>query len=176
MLSGQTDSFRYIIQMSQPLVEQIVGKLINKEVFRQDMIQEIYIKVFQHLSRFRFDCKLTTWIARIAYNYCLTELQSKKNLPMDKIDVLLVSASAQPSPLDESMSTDLKEIMDREINQLPPLYKTILLLYHHQDQSIEDIQLITGLPEGTIKSYLFRARAALAQRLTQKYNKSELGI
>lgn len=176
MLSGQTESFRYIIQHSQALVEQIVNRLVPKEVFRQDMVQEIYIKVFQHLDRFRFDCKLNTWIARIAYNYCLTELRSKKNLPLDKADVLLVSASSQPDPLAETMSTDLKNIMDREIDQLPPLYKTLLLLYHHQEQSIEEIQVITGLPEGTIKSYLYRARADLAQRLSQKYKKSELGI
>lgn len=176
VLSGRTESFRHIIQISQPLVEQIVNRLISKELFRQDMVQEIYIKVFQHLDRFRFDCKLTTWIARIAYNYCLTEIQSRKNLPLDKIDVLLLTASAEANPLEESMSADLKTIMDQEIDLLPPLYKTILLLYHRQEQSIEEIQLITGLPAGTIKSYLFRARATLAQQLSLKYKKSELGI
>ncbi|MDZ4709375.1 MAG: sigma-70 family RNA polymerase sigma factor [Saprospiraceae bacterium] len=176
VLSGRTESFRHIIQISQPLVEQIVNRLVSKEVFREDMVQEIYIKVFQHLARFRFDCKRSTWIARIAYNYCLTELQSKKNLPLDNVDILLINASSHPDPLEESMSTDLKKIMDREIDQLPPLYKTILLLYHREEQSIEEIQTITGMPAGTIKSYLFRARADLAQRLSQKYKKSELGL
>jgi RNA polymerase sigma-70 factor (ECF subfamily) len=119
---------------------------------------------------------LNTWIARIAYNYCLTELKSKKNLPLDNVDVLLASASSQPNPLEETMSADIKSVMDREIDQLPPLYKTLLLLFHHQEQSIEEIQVITGLPAGTIKSYLYRARADLAQRLSQKYKKSEWGI
>jgi len=150
--------------------------MITKELYRQDMIQEIYIKVFQHLYRFRFDSKLTTWIARIAYNHCLTELQAKKNIQLDKIDSLLLTPSSLPDPLKESMSVDLKNLMDKEIDHLPPLYKTILLLYHRQEQSIEEIQVITGLPSGTVKSYLYRARADLAQRLTQKYKKSELGI
>lgn len=158
------------------MVEQIVNRLISKELYRKDMVQEIYIKVFQSLARFRFDCKLTTWIARIAYNYCLTDLQSKKNLSLDKVDALLLTPSNLSTPLEESMASDLKSILDREINKLPPLYKTILLLYHRQEQSIDEIQLITGLPSGTIKSHLFRARAELAERLSQKYKKSELDI
>ena len=57
---------------------------------------------------------------------------------------------------------------------LSPIYKTLIMLYHNEELSYEEISQITELPEGTVKNYLFRARKALKERLLVKYKKEEL--
>ncbi|MES1222193.1 MAG: sigma factor-like helix-turn-helix DNA-binding protein, partial [Bacteroidota bacterium] len=57
---------------------------------------------------------------------------------------------------------------------LSPIYKTLITLYHNEEMSYEEIRIITGLPEGTVKSYLFRARKALKESILNKYKMEEL--
>ena len=69
---------------------------------------------------------------------------------------------------------DLNEILKMSIDQLQPLYKTLIILYHKEELSYRDISLITNLPEGTVKNYLFRARKSLKEIILQQYKKDEL--
>jgi len=78
VISGDTDAFRLIIKNTEGLVAQIVFKMIPNNEDRKDIAQDIYLKAFQSLSGFRFQSKISTWIARIAYNSCLNCLKKKK--------------------------------------------------------------------------------------------------
>ena len=69
---------------------------------------------------------------------------------------------------------ELTFILKSEIENLPPVYKTLITLYHNEELSYEEIKEITGLPEGTLKSYLFRARKTLKENLLAKYKKEDL--
>jgi RNA polymerase sigma-70 factor (ECF subfamily) len=69
---------------------------------------------------------------------------------------------------------DLSEILQAEIEKLDPIYKTLITLFHNEELSYDEIAQITDLPEGTIKSYLFRARKALKKSLLMNYKKEEL--
>ncbi len=69
---------------------------------------------------------------------------------------------------------ELHALLQAEIEKLPPQYKTIITLYHNEGLSYQEIEQITSLPGGTIKSYLFRARKSLKESLLFKYKKEEL--
>ena len=153
----------------------------------KDIAQDIYLKVFKKLSNFQFQSKLSTWIAQISYNTCLTYLEKKKlifpgkiyndNEPNDDVLELLSARSANFSKNETEISISKKElsfILQSEIENLPPIYKTLITLYHNEELSYEEITQVTGLPEGTVKSYLFRARKTLKENLLTKYKKEEL--
>ena len=161
-----------IIKNTEALVAQVIYKMVSNREDRKDLSQEVYLKAYKNLTGFRFESKLSTWIARIAYNTCLNHLEKKQLLLQNDIELpdKLVSNTA-------SSVLDLKErsaIISAAIEKLPPILRTLITLYHNEDLSYAEIQQITALPEGTIKSYLFRARKLLKENLLQHYKKEEL--
>jgi RNA polymerase sigma-70 factor (ECF subfamily) len=69
---------------------------------------------------------------------------------------------------------EVKAILQKEIDKLPVIYQTLITLFHHESMSYEELTQITGLPEGTVKSHLFRARKMLKENLLSKYKKEAL--
>ena len=187
VLDGDTNAFATIIQNTEGLVTQIVFKMISRTEDRKDIAQDIYLKAYKSLPGFRYQSKLSTWIAQIAYNTCLTYLEKKKLVLLDNRNVhsepdndsLEFVGSKSVVGLFNQTENDifqreLNEILKSEIELLSPLHKTLITLYHNEELSYEEIARITQLPEGTVKSYLFRARRSLKDNLLRKYKKEEL--
>lgn len=78
VLAGDMHAFRSLVETTQGLVAQIVGKLIRTDEDRKDVAQDVYLKVFHSLRGFRFQSKLSTWVGQVAYNTCLNRLQKKQ--------------------------------------------------------------------------------------------------
>lgn len=172
VLAGDKGAFGNIIKNTEALVAQVIYKMVNNLEDRRDLAQEVYLKAYKNIKNFRFESKLSTWIARIAYNTCINYLEKKKLLLRDDLEVENNQMAYTPG-----LALDLKErslIITAAIEKLPPVLKTLITLYHHEDLSYAEIQQITELPEGTIKSYLFRARKALKENLLQHYKKEEI--
>lgn len=184
VLSGDTRAFGAIIKNTECLVAQIVFKLIPVAEDRKDMAQDIYLKAFHNLAGFKFQSKLSTWIAQIAYNSCLSWIEKKKlALPGNLQEEDAYAASTESVHYRYTASSDserrlfqkeLSVILNQEIDGLPPIYQTLITLYHHESMSYEELSQITGLPDGTVKSYLFRARKMLKEKLLSKYKKEAL--
>jgi RNA polymerase sigma factor (sigma-70 family) len=187
VLSGNANAFSFIIKSTEGLVAQIVFKMISNSEDRKDMAQDIYLKAFKNLSNFRFGSKLSTWIGQIAYNNCTDFLRKKKLVLIDnmhgdeepqeqELEHLHQKFSASESFNAESIifQRELSGILKREIEKLSPVFKTLITLYHNEELTYEEISQITGLPVGTIKSYLFRARKALRDNVLLNYKKEEL--
>jgi len=180
VLDGDTSAFGTIIKNTEGLVAQIVFKMINNSEDRKDIAQDIYLKTFKKLSSFKFQSKLSTWIGQIAYNTCLNYLEKKKLIILPKTESEGEALSSETTNTSNNetenliFQKDLSEILISEIDILPPLYKTLITLYHNEELSYEEIAQITELPEGTVKSYLFRARKSLRESLLRKYKKEEL--
>jgi len=183
VLGGDMHAFSTIIKTTEGLVAQIVYKLISNEEDRKDMAQDIYLKVFHYLKGFKFQSKLSTWVAQIAYNTCLNRLQ-KKQVPLyippdgDWEWMERGRRYAAPRAAEETdgvlLKKELNSLLQTAIGQLPPLYQTLIGLYHQEDLPYQEIAQITGLPEGTVKSYLFRARKILKESLLSNYKKEKL--
>jgi len=178
ILAGDAEAFKSLIEQSQRLVSHIVFKMIPNEADREDLCQEVFMRVYNYLSGFEFRSKLSTWIARIAYNTCGNYLEKKKiplyedMTPEDK--TIDSCAGDRPLPDEQVEKQEISERLRDEIDQLPIRYRTIITLYHLDEMSYSEIGEIMKLPEGTVKSYLFRARKLLKERLTAKYQPEEL--
>ena len=186
VLSGDTNAFSLIINNTERLVTQIIFKMISNDEDRKDIAQDVYLRVFQKLSGFRFQSQLTTWVAQIAYNTCFDYLKKKKlvlinnaNYENESNDMALDILSNKVHPLNNEtekliFKKEVSEILKNEIENLQPIYKTLITLFHNEDLSYTEITQITGLPEGTVKSYLYRARKTLKDNLFLKYKMDSL--
>jgi RNA polymerase sigma-70 factor (ECF subfamily) len=186
VLSGDTNAFSLIINNTERLVTQIIFKMISNDEDRKDIAQDVYLRVFQKLSGFRFQSQLSTWVAQIAYNTCFDYLKKKKlalinnaNYENESNDMALDILSNKVHPLNNEtekliFKKEVSEILKNEIENLQPIYKTLITLFHNEDLSYTEITQITGLPEGTVKSYLYRARKTLKDNLFLKYKMDSL--
>jgi RNA polymerase sigma factor (sigma-70 family) len=175
VLSGDSAAFASIIKNTEALVAQIVFKMINTPDDRKDIAQDIYLKTFKNLAGFKFQSKLSTWIAQVSYNTCLDHLRKKKMVFPGTVD----EENEMTDPVSDDTNVlirqrELSGILKTGIEGLPPVYKTLITLYHKEELSYEEIVQITGLPEGTVKSYLSRARKALKNSLLLSYKKEDI--
>ena len=186
ILGGDMDAFKVLMKSTEVLVAQIVFKMIPNADDRKDIAQDIYLKTFQKLNTFKFQSKLSTWIAQIAYNTCLSYHEKKKLLfPGNKsedhqpVDQPLETLNNRTGNYDHDTENsilhhELSSILKKEINKLSPVFRTLITLYHNEELTYTEIAEITGLPVGTVKSYLYRARETLRNNLLLTYKKESL--
>ncbi len=181
VLSGNRGAFQTFVERYQRLVAHVVYRMAPNSADREDLCQDIFMKVYQNLGGFQFGSKVSTWIARIAYNTCINYLQKKRipllnDLRADSDDRDPVAEAVDPAqPADEvTAGRDLFGRVQAEMEHLPPQFRALLTLYHLDEMTYEEITDITGLPMGTVKSYLFRARQMLRERLLRKYRLEDI--
>lgn len=186
VLSGDTKAFSSLVKNTEGLVAQIVYKMISSDEDRKDIAQDIYLKAYQNLPGFRFKAKISTWIAQIAYNTCLNYLEKKKlilpgNLSAGRLtdEESLESLGSRSDPYFNETEKiiyqkELSEIIRIKLDNLTPIYRTLITLYHSEELSYAEISQITELPEGTVKNYLFRARKELRESILHTYKKEAL--
>ena len=155
--------------MTEGLVARIVYQLIPNEEDRKDVAQDVYLKVYRHLKSFKFQSKLSTWVGQIAYNTCFNRLQKKQPAIYNPPELQADDASDR-----KLLQKELNGLLAAGIGGLPPVYQTLIVLYHQEELSYLEIAAITGLPEGTVKSYLFRARKQLKESMLSNYKKEKL--
>jgi len=187
VLKGDTQLFATVIKNTEGLVAQITFRLLSNSEDRKDIAQDIYLKAYRNLPGFKFQSKLSTWIGQIAFNTCFNFLEKKKVvLPDNKLSeneshssALEMAANklikiAENEIENQLFRTELAGIVQSAIELLPPLYKTLINLFHYEDISYEEIAEITGMPIGTVKNYLFRARKSLRDNILVHYKQEEL--
>ncbi len=168
VLNGNNHAFRFLVSKHQQLVLHVVGRIVQQNDEAEDICQEVFIKVFKTLKKFRGDSKLSTWIATIAYNTAISHIRKRKRRGE-------VSYSEEPNLIMAEKDSGLNQkIVEHEeakrylmqlIEALPVNYRTVITLFHLEEFSYKEIEEITGMPEGTIKSYLSRARKLLKGKI-----------
>ena len=171
ILAGETKAFREFVDSYKRLVAHVVYRMVSNSADREDVCQDVFVKAYQNLQGFHFQSTLSTWLARIAYNTCVNYLE-KKRVPLfddsaPETFTLEHLASNVNNPYSETESSDLHRMLHQHVNALPVLYRTIVTLYHLEEMKYAEIGRIMELPEGTVKSYLFRARKMLREKLVE---------
>ena len=147
--SGDIDHFKSLINKYQRLVSHVVFRLIENETDREDICQDIFLRVYQNLSKFKFESKLSTWIAKIAYNLCINHLGKKKVALFNDFTVEneLLDNSSENNPLPDKIAEirDISIHIRSEINGLPIQFRLILTLYHIDEMKYTEISKIMDL-------------------------------
>ncbi|MBN1465178.1 sigma-70 family RNA polymerase sigma factor [candidate division KSB1 bacterium] len=169
VLAGEAKAFREFIDRYKRLVAHIVFRMVANFSDREDVCQDVFVKAYENLQGFQFQSKLSTWLARIAYNTCVNYL-AKKRPPLledrQEADVTVESLAADiETPYDDAADSDVSRLLHAQVQALPVLYRTIVTLFHLEGMKYAEIGHILALPDGTVKSYLFRARKMLREKL-----------
>ena len=166
ILKGDMRAFELLVKQYERLVFHVTSRLIKDEDDIADICQEVFIKVHKGLFRFNFQSKLSTWVAQVTYFTAINYLKKYKNKQVDSYpDDIENYHFTNDNPEQLLTKKEVANYVEQLILQLPETYRTVITLYHLNEFSLEEIGEITGMPEGTIKSYLFRARKLLKEKV-----------
>jgi RNA polymerase sigma-70 factor (ECF subfamily) len=178
ILNGNSNAFRFLVANHQRLVVHIVGRIVQRNEDVEDISQEVFIKVYRKLKLFRGESRLSTWIAKIAYNTSISHVrkQLKNESSYDESPGLVANESDDATNWKTMEKQEAKKYLLEMIEELPVHYRTVLTLFHLEEFSYKEIEEITEMPEGTIKSYLSRARKILKEKLEKIVEKEKTNI
>lgn len=174
VLSGNREAFVLLIRQYEGLVLHIVTPLIGINEDREDICQDVFIKVFEKLNSFQFNSKLGTWIGNIAYNTSINYLQKKRNIllssllmPENELSFMENSTADFNNPEQIFIKQEDISRLNLMIDKLTEIQKATLLLFYQDEMSLEEISKILEMSVNTVKSHLFRAKNSLKQLMTQ---------
>jgi RNA polymerase sigma factor (sigma-70 family) len=176
VLTGDIQAFMQLIKQHERLVAHMIGRLVKSAEDREELCQDVFLKVHEKLAEFSFQSKLSTWIATIAYRHAINHLRKRKMLfseiPEEEAFTKSFIEGSNPEMLAEE--SDMDQFVLKLVEELPPHYRVVLTLYHLEGMHYPEIAEVTKMPEGTVKNYLFRARNLLKERVKVYLAKEEL--
>ena len=172
ILDGDMRSFDTFVKRYENLVYHVVYRLVSEKQDAEDISQDVFIKIFRNIKQFRFQSKLSTWVARIAYLTAINYLKKYRRITVtahpEQIEDLHVT---EDGPEEKMQQKDSAAYISRLIEKMPIPYRTVITLYHMDEFSYREIQEITGISEGMVKINLFRARKWLKEKLGEYQKK-----
>jgi RNA polymerase sigma-70 factor (ECF subfamily) len=168
---GDQDAFAALVRLHQRAVYALARRMLRDDEEAVEAAQEVFLAVWQGLKGFRGDARLATWLYRITYNHCLKVAEQRRRDAETRAELARVTAQAARPAVRisqihaQAALRDLCDTVRVEIANLPPKYRAVLALRHLQDLSYEEMAAVLGMPVGTVKTHLFRARAILRERL-----------
>ena len=172
-LAGDAQAFGTLVDRYQGRLLNFVNRTIGDRERAEDLVQEVFIRVFRHLHRFDQTKKFSTWIYTIASNLAKNELRNRSRNPLVLFQTIKKNWEADHRPLqfedpqnrpdDLYRKRHLRQLVDWSVAQLPEHHRVVFVLRELEGKSYQEIAEITGCNLGTVKSRLNRARNSFAQ-------------
>ncbi len=163
-LKGNTNDFAILVDRYKNLVYSVLSRMTNNTDEYADIAQEIFIKVYKNLDKYRPDYHFSTWIIRITTNHVI-DLRRKKHIESTPIDEVDFSLTNRRSAEDEYITGEAIRELSRLINNLPEMYRIPIVLYHRHGMSYQDIADSLNLSLSKVKNRIFRGRKLLKEAL-----------
>jgi RNA polymerase sigma-70 factor (ECF subfamily) len=161
-LEGRSEAFGTLVERYDRAVYNLCLRTLRDAEEAKDATQEAFFKAFRALRTFRPGAKFSTWIFSIAYHACCDRLQRRKRFSDAELPD---RADAAPGPETMAERQDEARALRAAIDDLPEKYRAVITLYHLQGRQYDEIADVLGLPMGTVKTHLFRAKDLLRRRL-----------
>jgi len=172
-LSGEERAFSELVERYQTRLLNFIYRTIGDRDRAEDLVQEVFIRVYRHLHRFDRSKKFSTWVYTIASNLAKNELRNRSRNPLVLFQTIKKNWEADHRPLqfeDTTARPDdlyrkrfLKDAVDQCVQRLPEHHREVFVLRELEGKSYQEIAEITGCNLGTVKSRLNRARNSFAQ-------------
>ena len=162
---GDTEAFGELVNRHQQMVYNLAYRFMRDPLLAEDAAQESFIKAFRLLGGFRGDCHFSTWMYRVTASVCLSELDRRKK----RAEVELLPTHEKQEASDGFDRLDVPEMMRQCVGKLPTRYANIVTLYYLKEMPYEDIARGMRIPIGTLKTWMYRARAQLRNILEREF-------
>jgi RNA polymerase sigma-70 factor (ECF subfamily) len=178
--AGSYAAFEELVNRYEGKIYRLGMNITGNSEDAEDVLQEAFLKAFQHLPEFREDSRFYTWLVRIAVNEGLMKLRKRRTdrtVPIeDEVDeeggvVPREFADWKPNPEQQYAQVEIETILRDAAQTLPPAYRTVFLLRDVEGLSTAEAAEVLNLTEGTVKARLFRARLMLREELSKVFKR-----
>lgn len=178
VLKGDNEAFAELVNRHKAMVFTIANRILRNREDAEEIAQDVFIKVFQSLNKFKRESKFSTWIYRIAFNTAVSKTR-KKSLEVLAIDEHIVENYTFDEIIDDTGGLSLddkKKYYEMALKKIPEEDNLLLTMFYLEQQTIEDISEITGLSVSNVKVKLHRTRKKLYEHINSmlKYRVGEL--
>jgi RNA polymerase sigma-70 factor, ECF subfamily len=167
---GEERAFAELVHQNQDRVFDLVFRMLGDREEALDLSQEVFVSIHAAVARFRGESRLSTWIFRVAKNHCLNRLkylsrrERGRSTEISDVPESVLEAHAPSQRPDDAVAVgETRALVQRAIAELDEEHRLLVVLRDVEGLSYHEIAAITEQPEGTVKSRLHRARAALAE-------------
>lgn len=178
--AGDSAAFGELVSRYERKIFRLAKHITESDEDAEDVLQETFLKAYEHLDGFQGNSKFYTWLVRIAVNESLMKLRKRKTSRTVSLDdssdngeepVAREIAVWEGNPEQRYSQSEMREILDKAIEGLKPAFRTVFVLRDVEELSTEDTAEALGLSVPAVKSRLLRARLELRERLTRIFRK-----
>lgn len=173
VLKGDRLAFAELVELYQEKLFHMAYRMLNNKQEAEDIVQETFLRVYNNLHRYDDTQKFSTWIYRIATNLCIDQLRKRKQVysldaestDYEGLDGYSMIPSDNRTPESELIISETQSIIHQAIDQLPPKYKSVMVLRYIQELSLQEVGDILEMPVTTVKTRVHRGREYLRKKL-----------
>lgn len=171
---GNLQAFEELVHNYDARVMKVIYDMINVVEDARDIYQEVFIKVYKSIKKFRFQSEFSTWLFRIAVNACIDFRKQRAKYQYDSLDDYLadndkywkvVSETESHNPEQQLLNIELNNKIQNSIDQLSSKQRAVFILRHYHGYKLNEIASIMECADGTVKNYLYRATQNLRKSL-----------
>jgi RNA polymerase sigma-70 factor (ECF subfamily) len=171
--AGETALFEVLMRRHNQRLYRTIRSLLKDEAEIEDAMQQAYIQAFTHLEQFEGGALFSTWLTRIALNEALQRLRQRNRwVAMEdsedqdaQEDGMKLVQKSEPSPEQQAFGRELARLMEKTIDELPELYRTVFMLREVERMSTAEAGEVLGVTPEVVKKRLHRAKAAIRERM-----------
>lgn len=172
-LAGEARAFDHLVQSTQGRLFASILRIVGSRDEALDVLQETYLKVFRNIEKFERGCSFYTWVYRIAVNQSISH-KRKRRLPSLRLgrsdrdgghDLDPADPDSETSTLDNLLIDERNSFIEKALNSLPPAHRAVLVMCDYDDLRYDEIATVLGMPIGTVRSRIHRAREELRKKL-----------
>jgi RNA polymerase sigma-70 factor (ECF subfamily) len=164
IVSGQKELFRLLIKAYQQKVHAMGLSFFHNREDAADFTQEVFLKAYRNLVSFKGHARFSTWLYRIAYNTAVNSINRRK-----EYHSMAEEPVTEEGPEQQVLLAAVQQTIKTAVAELPEKYRVCIDLYFFYGCSIKEVGDITGFPENTVKSHVFRAKKLLRENLAELY-------
>ena len=174
--AGNARAFEAIMRRHNRLLFRTARSILKSDADAEDAVQDTYLSAWRALGTFREDAKLSTWLVRIVLNEALKRVRRRAS----NVVMFDTGAAIGEEQLEASMEADhdqepelaasraeMRRLMESRIDELPELFRTVFMLRAVEEMSVEEVSAVLDIPETTVRTRFFRARAQLRESLSR---------
>jgi len=169
--SGDEGAFEDLVRRHERRVFRLLLRMLGNREEAEDVTQEAFLSLHRHGHRFRREARFSTFVYRVASNAALNRRRTlgRNRSRIDELEVRQQAGFGLPSrprdPEDAAVGSEAQERVQAALLDLPPDLRVAVVLYDIEGQSYQEVARVLGIPEGTVKSRIHRARSALRDNL-----------
>ncbi len=168
-LNGEIEAFNTLVRRWERQIYALAFRILKRDDLAHDICQETFMSAYQNLSKFRGEAKFSSWLYRIAFNYCNTRLRSYGNNELS-LEQQLEDKGFEPATNSEHINDSLQRkqvagLVKRALAGLPPEMQQVIIMKEYQELKFHEIAEILNLPISTVKTRVYTGLEQLKHRL-----------